>query len=126
MHYNKDPRTAIFLFGLMVISIGIYYLIKFLSDRFLYKYLDSFKSNFIIKVLVVLQWSTAIGVSLWLPDYLIKYNFFQQLFENSEFWNYIVTLCVFFISLITISAILNLLFCIVNKEENTYLKQGVR
>ena len=126
MHYNKDPRTAIFLFGLMVIFIGIYYLIKFLSDRFLYKYLDSFKSNFIIKVLVVLQWSTAIGVSLWLPDYLIKYNFFQQLFENSEFWNYIVTLCVFFISLITISAILNLLFCIVNKEENTYLKQGVR
>ena len=126
MHYNKDPRTAIFLFGLMVIFIGIYYLIKFLSDRFLYKYLDSFKSNFIIKVLVVLQWSTAIGVSLWLPDYLIKYNFFQQLFENSEFWNYIVTLYVFFISLITISAILNLLFCIVNKEENTYLKQGVR
>ena len=126
MHYNKDPRTAIFLFGLMVIFIGIYYLIKFLSDRFLYKYLDSFKSNFIIKVLVVLQWSTAIGVSLWLPDYLIKYNFFQQLFENSEFWNYIVTLCVFFISLITISAILNLLFCRANKEENTYLKQGVR
>ena len=126
MHYNKDPRTAIFLFGLMVIFIFFYYLIKFLSDRFLYKYLDSFKSNFIIKVLVVLQWSTAIGVSLWLPDYLIKYNFFQQLFENSEFWNYIVTLCVFFISLITISAILNLLFCIVNKEENTYLKQGVR
>jgi hypothetical protein len=111
MTFNNDPRVRIFLFSIALLIIGLSYLTKILSDNFLYNYLNSFKSKFAINVLVGLHWTISVLLACILPDYLTNYNFFKHIFEDSEIWMYLTTLCVFFISLIVVGSILNLAFC---------------
>jgi len=99
----------LFCIGLLI--VGLSYLTKILSDNFLYNYLDYFKSKFIINVLVGLHWTISVVSACILPDYLTKYNFFKRIFEDSQIWMYLTTLCIFFISLIIVGSILNLTFC---------------
>lgn len=111
MTFNHDPRIRFFLFVIAVLIIGLSYLIKILSEHFLYKYLDSFKSKFTINVLVGLHWTISVALACILPEYLAKYNFFKNIFDDSEIWMSLTMLCLFFISLIVVGAILNLTFC---------------
>jgi hypothetical protein len=111
MTFNNDPRIRVFLFSIALLIVGLSYLTKILSDNFLYNYLDNFKSKFTINVLVGLHWTISVLLACILPDYLTNYNFFKHIFEDSEIWMYLTTLCVFFISLIVVGSILNLAFC---------------
>ncbi|SHH06987.1 hypothetical protein SAMN05443549_1157 [Flavobacterium fluvii] len=111
MIFNNDPRIRAFLFGIVLLILGLSYLTKILSDNFLYKYLDYFKSKFAINVLVGLHWTIPVVLACILPNYLTKYNFFKHVFEDSEIWMYLTTLCIYFISLIVVGSIFNLGFC---------------
>lgn len=111
MPFNQDPRIRFFLFCIVFVIASLSYLIKVLSEHFLYKYLDSFKSKFTINVLVGLHWTISVASAFILPDYLAKYDFFKHIFENSELWICLTMLCLFFISLIVLGVILNLAFC---------------
>ncbi|WP_281336862.1 hypothetical protein [Flavobacterium eburneipallidum] len=111
MTFNNDPRIRVFLFSIALLIIGLSYLTKVLSDNILYNYLDNFKSKFTVNILVGFHWSISVILACIFPDYLTKYNFFKDIFEDSEVWMYLTTLCVFFISLIVVGSILNLIFC---------------
>lgn len=111
MTFNNDPRIRAFLFSIALLIVVLSYLTKILSNNFLYNYLDYFKSKFTINALVGLHWTISVVLACILPDYLAKYNFFKHIFENSEVWMYLTTLCIFFISLIVVGSILNLIFC---------------
>jgi hypothetical protein len=123
MKFNNDPRIRIFIIGLIILIFVLYYLTKILSDSFLYKYLESFKSKIVINVLVCTHWLASIVLAFIVPDYLVKYSFFKNIFEDSQFWVHLATLCMFFISLIVLSVLLNILFYGIRKgktETNNY------
>ncbi len=125
MTYNNDPRIKFFIFCIVFVVAGLSYLTKILSDNFLYKYLDSFKSKFVINILVGLHWITSAAIACFLPDYLIKYNFFKHIFEESEIWVCLATLCIFFIALIVVASILNLVFYRKAINENEISSENV-
>jgi hypothetical protein len=115
------------MFGLLIVIAGIIYLTKVLSDNFLYKYLDHFKSKLVINLLVGFHWGLSIVIAFTLPDYLRRYNFFRNAFEDSGIWVNAATLCLFFISLILIGLLLDAAFYLGFKEgnaENTNKKDG--
>jgi hypothetical protein len=115
MKFNHDPRIRIFTIGLIILIFVLYYLTKILSDTFLYKYLENFKSKLITNIAVCTHWLVSIVLAFTVPDYLMKYSFFKHIFEDSQIWVYLATLCVFFISLIVLSLLLNIMFYGVRK-----------
>lgn len=121
MRFNHDPRIRIFLIGFIVLIAGLMYLTKILSDTFLYKYLNHIKSKLVVNVLLGFHWTTSIVLAFILPEYLTKYSFFKLIFDDSEFWMYLVTLGLFFIFLIIISLLFNLAFYRRVEDENNYL-----
>jgi len=124
MKFNHDPRIRIFIIGLIVLIFILFYLTKILSDSFLYKYLESFKSKLITNIAVCAHWLVSIVLAFIVPDYLMKYNFFKRIFEDSQFWVYLATLCMFFISLIVLSVLLNIMSYGIRKGKIETNKHG--
>ncbi len=110
MRFNNDPRISIFLFAIVILIAVLFYLTKILSDKFIYKYLDCFKAKLAQNILVVLHWIMSLVFALIVPEYLKRYKLFKPFFEENKIWNYLAPLCVFFISLLIIGTILNLIF----------------
>lgn len=105
-----DFRIKFILFALILIAGVLAYLTKIMTKRFLYIYLNAVPSKGLTAVLLVLHWGTAVGIALLLPEYLKRFPEIKALFDYSPVWVYVATLCLFLLSLMGFSGILNVVF----------------
>jgi len=106
---NPEIRNIIFIFIISLIILS--FVIKKLSDGFLYLYLDDTKSKSVQYLLLVLHWGLSVFLALALPEVLlVKYVFFRELFLESQFWNLTANVLILLVSVVIISFVLRLLF----------------
>ncbi|RXR22619.1 hypothetical protein [Flavobacterium stagni] len=107
---HHDSRIKFILFVLVLVAGLLAYLTKIMTKRFLYNYLNAVPSKGLTAVLLVLHWGTAVGVALLLPEYLKRFPNIKALFDYCPVWEYGATLCLFLLSLMGFSGILNVVF----------------